>query len=82
MYVFTDERKIVNLDRFSGVSVLGYAGGKEGQRVVGAIYSDNTYMRLCVCDSEREATLIVQEICTALDNCKRVFYIGSYEPPF
>ena len=82
MYVFTDEREIVNLDKFDGVGVYNCRVRGEDKKVVAATLPDNKSVRLAVFDDEKEARLMLQDIFTALDNRKHVFYIGSYIMPF
>lgn len=74
MFVFTQDGDIVNLDNFA---VVTYANND----VIG-IASNINHVKLCSCDSEREAKLKIQELFASIDHGRKVFYFGELDLPF
>ena len=74
MFVFTQDGTIVNLNNLTAVT---YANND----LIG-ITSNINPVKLASCDSEHEAKQKIQELFTAIDHGRKVFYFGEFELPF
>lgn len=74
MFIYTQDRRIVNIDRMEVI----YAKG-DG---VYAVAPDDSCIGLGLFEDTREAQQKVQEIMQAIDHGRNVYYIGEFDLPF
>ena len=73
MWVLTEKGKLINLDHFYTVEVIG----PQNEPIVVAYGEHDVAMVLCSCDDEEHGTEIVRHIADALANGVEFFNIGN-----
>lgn len=75
MFIYTDDKRIVNMDEVAVICV-------RGNNVVADIPHWDVYCELAHCADTKEAQQKLEELFTAIDHGRKVFYFGEFELPF